>query len=163
LLVAALASCKTFAAAPEPPPQPPVDAAPCMAAISASDDDRIVAVCGDLIDNTRTLPPDRLKALIARGSVHARRDQTDRAIADYDAALKLDPAQAALFNSRGELWRRKGDRPRAIRDFAAALRLDPGLDAARDNHKALALEIERLGADMALRSKTRGPAKPPLK
>ena len=49
----------------------------------------------------------------------------DRAIGDYDVALRLDPTAADIFNARGELWRKKGDRPRALADFAAAARLNP--------------------------------------
>src|SRR5581483_1993904 len=78
------------ATSPEPGKElPPVDSAPCLAAIAAGDDDRIVSVCSALIDNEKTAKADRVKALIARASALARKDQLDRAIADDDAALKL--------------------------------------------------------------------------
>ena len=83
---------------------PSADPAPCNAAAAANDDDRIVSECGALIDNEKTARADRLKALIARAGVFVRKDQIDRAIVDYDVALRLDPTQADLFNSRGELW-----------------------------------------------------------
>lgn len=159
LLVVAVA---TGALAAEAPPEPPpADAAPCLAAIATHDDDQVVARCAVMIDDIRTKLPDRLAALIARGGVFTRQNQADRAIADYDMALLLDPAQAGLFNARGELWRQKGDRPRAIRDFAAASRLDPQNEAARRNHKDLAYEIERLGADMAVKNASKArPGRP---
>src|ERR1700747_47326 len=72
----------------------PADPAPCWAAISVNDDDRIVHDCGALIDNEKTTRPDRLKALIARAGVFVRKEQLERAIADCDAALRLEPAQA---------------------------------------------------------------------
>lgn len=150
-------------AADGPPEPPPVDATPCVDAVAAHDDDQIIATCAAVIDDKRTKLSDRLTALVARGGVFTRQNQADRAIADYDVALLLDPAQASLFNARGELWRQKGDRPRAIRDFAAALRLDPQNEAARRNHKELSYEIERLGADMAVKNASKGLAKPPLK
>jgi len=124
-----------------------------MAAISASDDEKITGECGALIDNEKTARPDRLKALIARAGVFTRKDQIERAIADYDAALRLDPAQADLLNSRGELWWKKGDRPRALADFAAAIKLNPDHAAAKGNYKSLAQELERLGALMAVAGK----------
>jgi tetratricopeptide (TPR) repeat protein len=130
-----------------------VDTVPCMAAIAAHDDDKIVAICSPLIDNDRTLKADRVKALIARAAAYDRKDQIDRAIADDGAALRLDPSLADLFNARGELWRRKGDRPRALRDFAAAIKLNPDLAAAKANYKSLALELERLGALMAVNNR----------
>jgi tetratricopeptide (TPR) repeat protein len=127
-----------------------VDAAPCVAVAAAADDDKILAVCGALIDNEKTPKADRIKALVARAGAYGRKDQIDRAIGDYDAALRLDPALADSFNARGELWRKKGDRPRALADFAAAIRLNPDLAAARGNYKSLAQELERLGALMAV-------------
>jgi tetratricopeptide (TPR) repeat protein len=132
---------------------PPADPAPCVAAISANDDDRIVSACGTLIDNEKTAKADRLKALIARAGAFIRKDQADRAIADYDGALQLDPSQADLLNSRGELWRKKGDRRKALMDFGAALKLNPDHPAAKANYKSLALELERAGAQMALAGK----------
>src|ERR1700744_3185479 len=72
---------------------PPADPAPCFAAISADDGDKIIGACGALIDNEKTSKADRLKALIARAGIFTRKDVGDRAIADYDVALQLDPSQ----------------------------------------------------------------------
>jgi tetratricopeptide (TPR) repeat protein len=153
-----------FAAGDAPPPEPQPDPAPCMSAISANDDDAVLDECTVLIRHDKTPVSDRLKALIARAHVHERKDQADPAIEDYDAAIRLDAAQVALFNARGELWRKKGDRPRAIRDFGAALKLDPKHEVARGNYKSLAMEIERLGAAMAVKdSAIKGQPKAPLK
>jgi tetratricopeptide (TPR) repeat protein len=130
-----------------------IDPAPCVAAAAANDDDRIVGLCGPLIDNEKTDKADRIKALVARGAAYGRHDTIDRAIGDYSVALQLDPALADVFNARGELWRRKGDRPRALADFGAAIKLNPGHAAARANYKSLAQELERLGALKAVAGK----------
>jgi len=153
------APTRAFATGAEPPTDPQADPAPCVAAVAAGDADRILALCGALIDNEKTLKPDRIKALIARAGVYVRGDQIDRAIADYDTVLRLDPTLADIFNARGELWRKKGDRPRALADFGAALKLNPQHEAARANYKSLALELERLGAQMAIKNRP----SPPLK
>jgi tetratricopeptide (TPR) repeat protein len=150
---------RAFATGVGPATDPQVDPAPCVAAVAAGDTGGILALCGALIDNEKTLKPDRIKALIARAGVFARKDEVDRAIADYDTVLRLDPALADIFNARGELWRRKGDRPRALADFGAALKLNPQHEAARANYKSLALELERLGAQMAIKNRP----SPPLK
>ena len=141
-----------FAAASEPADQR-IDPAPCVAAVMANDDDQIVAICSPLIDNEKAEKADRVKALIARAEVYDRKDQIDRAIGDYDTVLRLDPMLADIFNARGELWRKKGNRPRALADFGAAIKLNPDQAAAKANYKSLALEVERLGALMAVNNK----------
>ncbi len=133
--------------------EPQVDPAPCFAAIAAKADERIVINCGPLIGNDKTAKADRVKALVARGGVFARKDQIDHAIADYDAALGADPTLADIFNARGELWWKQGDRPKALADFAAAIKLNPAHAAARGNYRRLAQELERLGALMAVAGK----------
>jgi tetratricopeptide (TPR) repeat protein len=137
----------------EPSADPQADPAPCIAAASASDAERIVAICGALADHARATKADRIKALVARAGAYHGKDMIDSAIADYDAALRLDGALADVFNLRGELWRKKGDRPRALADFAAAIRLNPDHPAAKANYKSLAQELERLGARMAVAGK----------
>jgi tetratricopeptide (TPR) repeat protein len=137
----------------EPATDLQVDTVPCMAAIAAHDDDKVVAICSPLIDNDKTLKADRVKALIARAGVYQRKEQNDRAIADDDTALRLDPTLADIFNARGELRRKQGDRPRALQDFAAAIRLKPDHAAAKANYKSLALELERIGAQMAVNNR----------
>jgi tetratricopeptide (TPR) repeat protein len=150
---------RTFAIGAEPATLPQADPAPCVAAVAAGDADGILALCGALIANEKTSKPDRIKALIARAGVFARKDEVDHAIADYDVALRLDPMLADIFNARGELWRKKGDRPRALADFGAALKLNPQHEAARANYKSLALELERLGAQMAIKNRPTPPLK----
>jgi tetratricopeptide (TPR) repeat protein len=143
-----------LAAVGEPAKDGVIDAAPCIAtALANADPDQIIASCSPLIESEKTAAADRLRAVLARAAAYARKQQDDRAIADYDAAVKLDPTRADIFNARGELWRRKGDRPRALADFGAALKLDPRHAAARSNYKALALELERIGAQMAVSNK----------
>jgi tetratricopeptide (TPR) repeat protein len=162
-LLCAVASPGAFATGTEPATGPPADPAPCVAAAAADDADGIIAVCGALADNETTVKADRVKALIARAGAYNRKDMTDRAIGDYDTVLRLDPGLADIFNARGELWRRKGDRLHALQDFGAAIKLNPQHEAARANYKSLALELERLGAQMAIKNRPNPPVtSPPL-
>ena len=142
-----------FATGAEPTKDPQVDPAPCIAAAAANDDDKTISVCGALIRNEKTARSDRIKALIARGGANDRKDLIDRAIADYDGVLRLDPARADIFNARGELWRKKGDRPKALADFGMAIKLNPEHSTARGNYKSLGQELERLGALKAVAGK----------
>lgn len=149
----ALPALEAWATGAEPAKDLRIDPAPCAAAAASSDDDKIIGLCGMLIDNEKTDKADRIKALVARGAAFVRKDNPDRAIADYTVALQLDPTLADILNARGELWRRKGDRPKAVIDFGAALKLNPNHAAAKANYKSLALELEKLGALKAVAGK----------
>ena len=140
-------------AAPVEPTGEQIDSAPCMAALSAGDDDRIIASCAGLIGNDKAPRPDRVRAALARAAAYDRKGEIDRAIGDDDIALRLDPTMADVFNARGELYRRKGDRVHALADFGTAVKIDPRHSAARANYKALSLEIERIGAMMAVNNR----------
>lgn len=157
-IAALMLSSAALAAPSDLPVETKVDPAPCNAAIASEKDDDIVRVCDALIDNDKTERADRLKALLARGAAYQRRDDVDRAIVDYSDALRIDPKLADILNTRGELYRGRGDRPRALADFSAALKLNPQHALARANFKALALELEKIGAELGAKPRP----KPPL-
>jgi tetratricopeptide (TPR) repeat protein len=54
----------------------------------------------------------------------------DRAIADFDEAIRIDPNHANAFNSRGNAYYAKGDRNRAIADYDRAIAINPALNTA---------------------------------
>ncbi|MBR1091604.1 hypothetical protein JQ621_29450 [Bradyrhizobium manausense] len=153
LLAAVLPGAAHAATGGEPAAVAQVDVAACLAATAADDIDKAGPACAAVIDNEKTAKPDVIKALVARGALYARHDQIDRAIADDGRALQLDPTLADVFNARGELWLRKGDKPKAVQDFGAALRIDPNHEKAKANHRAMARELERIGAQMAVAGK----------
>nr|WP_245290484.1 tetratricopeptide repeat protein [Rhodopseudomonas sp. AAP120] len=143
-----------FATGKDDVDDPTADPAPCLAAAAKPDEaDHTIALCTRLLGNRKLERDDRLKALVARGGALARSGQLDRALVDYDDALRLDPKQPDVLNARGEVWRLKGDRPKALLDFSAALKLQPDHAGARANHKSLAAELERLGAQKAVDGK----------
>ena len=141
------------AAATSEPTGEQIDSAPCMAALMAGDDDKIIAACDALIGNDKAPKADRIKAAIARAAAYDRKGEIDRAIGDDDTVLRLDPTLADVLNARGELFRKKGDQVHALADFGTAFRLDPNNAAAKANYKSLSLEVERIGAMMAVNNK----------
>jgi tetratricopeptide (TPR) repeat protein len=156
LTVAALWQAVTPLPAPAATVEPTgeqIDSAPCMAALAAGDDDRIMGSCAALIGNDKAPKADRVRAAIARARAYERRGEIERAIDDDDIALRLDPTMADVFNARGELYWRRGDRVHALADFGMAVKLNPNHAAARANHKSLSLEIERIGAMMAVNNR----------
>lgn len=64
------------------------------------------------------------------GPVFQRREPStskdpDRAIADYDAAIRSDPQNAAAYFHRANAWHVKKDYDRAIADYDASIRIEP--------------------------------------
>jgi tetratricopeptide (TPR) repeat protein len=49
----------------------------------------------------------------------------DRAIEDYNAALRIDPNYALAYGNRGFAYYMKADYQRAIADYTQTLKLDP--------------------------------------
>lgn len=99
----------------------------------------------DDLGNVVERRPDNAQAFLRRGELHRTLGDADAAIRDFSAVIRLEPNPGALF-ARAELYRAKTDRRRALADYAAVMRLDPSNEAASVSHKALAQEIERLGA-----------------
>jgi tetratricopeptide (TPR) repeat protein len=64
-------------------------------------------------------------AYIGRGTAWRAKGEVDRAFADDNEAIRLDPKLATAYNNRGNTWRAKGNNDRAIADYNEAIRLDP--------------------------------------
>jgi tetratricopeptide (TPR) repeat protein len=63
----------------------------------------------------------------SRGLVHLRLGEFDKAIADYDAALAINPKLGWSLYCRGLAKQRKGLTAEGAADIAAATALDPKL------------------------------------
>jgi tetratricopeptide (TPR) repeat protein len=73
------------------------------------------------------------KVFTFRGSAYGWKQDYDRAIADFDQAIRLDPNLAAAFGSRGEAYRNKGEYDLAMQDYNEAIRLNPNDPASFNN------------------------------
>ena len=104
--------------------QAPTDAQLCAGIVGNPD----VAIqhCTKAIESGRYSGEELHQLHISRGVEWAAKGNHDRAIADYDAAIRLNPKSAEAFHNRGSAWASKGDPDRAIADYDAAIRLDPG-------------------------------------
>ena len=80
-----------------------------------------------------------ITALTNRGNVHLGNRNYDRAIDDYNKAIRFDTKYAIGFNNRGIAYLRKGRIDRAIEDFDEAIGLNPKYAMAFVN-RAIAYE-----------------------
>ena len=81
------------------------------------------------------LDPTRPEFFDNRGLSYAENGDYDRAIADYNEAIRIAP-QANFLTNRGDAYNKKGDLDRAIADYDRALALNPGFDLAYNNRGA---------------------------
>jgi tetratricopeptide (TPR) repeat protein len=84
-----------------------------------------IAACDRVIASSEFGRRGRAVAYHYRGLARLGTGEYDRAIADFDASIGIDPQSARTYNNRGTAWYVKGDRDRAFADFDKAIRRDP--------------------------------------
>jgi Tfp pilus assembly protein PilF len=90
-----------------------------------ADGDDAMAACTRLISSKTLHGNDLAQAHLSRGLVYIRfKADWDRAIADYNEALKLSPRSTGAYTGRAAANLRKGEIDRALPDLNEALRLD---------------------------------------
>jgi tetratricopeptide (TPR) repeat protein len=83
------------------------------------------AACDRVIESGKLKGNALASAYYNRALARLEMGQYDRAIADFDESIRLDPTSAWTFLNRGNAWYGKGDLDRALADFDQAIRLDP--------------------------------------
>ena len=91
------------------------------------------AKVGDDLTRAIQLATALLVSLTNRASVYTEMSEFDRAIADCDAAIRLDARHAPAYGFRGIAYCGKGDRDRGLSDFDPAIRLDPTIKEPWNN------------------------------
>ncbi len=84
-----------------------------------------------------------VQAYIEQGVAKAELGQYEEAIADYDAALHLDPDHVVALVNRSLAWIGLGRYEEAIADYDAVLRLDPEQVGAWANRGAAKAKLSR--------------------
>src|ERR1043165_5101547 len=87
--------------------------------------DKVMAGCTAVIEKRERSNDDLAVAHRRRGIWYSRRDMLDRALSDFDNAVRLAPGSADALIERGYGHRRKGNLDAALADNARALELDP--------------------------------------
>src|SRR6188472_2576421 len=83
------------------------------------------AACTALIDSKRFTRRNLAILHSNRGIAYGKGGDYDRAIADFDAALRINPNHVRAYLNRGNANFARGDYDRAITDFGNAIRLEP--------------------------------------
>lgn len=95
--------------------------------------DLTIKSCTTIIKNSKETAKNQALAYFHRGMAYADKRQYDTAIADYTAAVKLNPAYSAAYNNRGAAYEKLGDNKRALADYSMAIQASPKNAVAYNN------------------------------
>ncbi len=110
----------------------------------SNDANRIIKGCTQIIKKgKRETRKNRAIAYNNRGNAYQNKGQTDRAIADYDKAIKLDPKDADAYNNRAWAYFKWGKASRGLPDANRALELDPKAAYAYDTRGHIYEALDR--------------------
>ena len=98
--------------------------------------------CSATIKAGRQSGKDLSRVFYNRGIAYAKSGQHDRAIADFDQAIRLDPDSIFALNNRGAAYARKGQYDDAIADFNEAIRINAS-NALTYNNRGIAYAKKR--------------------
>ena len=76
------------------------------------------------------------EAYLIHGDSYAKSQDYDRAIANYDQAIRLKPAYAEAYNNRGYAYYWNYESAKAIADYSRAIELRPNYAYAYNNRGA---------------------------
>ena len=100
-----------------------------------------IGYCTQLIQGGR-LPKTYLPLVyFNRAHIYSKNNLYDKAIADYNQAIELDPKYAYAYGDRALAYKRQGQLDLAIADFTRAIALDPQ-DSISYNNRGAAYEVQ---------------------
>ncbi|MGA7486093.1 MAG: tetratricopeptide repeat protein [Xanthobacteraceae bacterium] len=84
--------------------------------------------CSAVIKAGRDKGEKLAEAFSNRGLAHRLKGDDDRAIQDYNQAIKLNAKSATAYNNRGVAYDSKGEYDHAIQDYGQAVKLKPSAE-----------------------------------
>lgn len=105
-----------------------------------AEDDPHAAI--EKLNQVLELKPDFAEAWNRRGNAYAALGDENRALADYEHAIALNPYQFGTLESCGEIWMTRSDYRKAAEYFRRALDLNPNLQEAAEALHSLEEKLE---------------------
>ncbi len=109
--------------------------------LDGTDGDLKLHYCGRVLAGAELSPKDRALVLRTRALAWQRQAEPVRAVADYSAALSLEPDDAQALVGRSVAWAMAGELPRAVEDATRAIALAP---ASVDAHNVRGVALRQL-------------------
>jgi tetratricopeptide (TPR) repeat protein len=85
-----------------------------------------ISACTRILQSGKPADDAKASAYHHRGVGYLLQQNFDRAIVEFNEALRIDPAYKRSLNSRGNAWKGKGETGLALADYNAAIKVDPG-------------------------------------
>jgi lipoprotein NlpI len=121
-------------AAEQPPtPEQMKDMARCENSAKSFSPDIVIEGCTNVINSGKWAGDKLARAYNGRGIAYDMKENYDKAIADYDEAIKLDPKDAHGYSNRCFTYNSKNEIDLALSDCDQAIKLDPKLARAYNN------------------------------
>jgi tetratricopeptide (TPR) repeat protein len=95
------------------------------ATIAARNEQQVPTTIAANDGDPEDVAPQDAAGYLKRGLRRLREANFDGAIADFDAAIGLEPGNGPAHRHRASAWGAKGNRERALADFELAIRIDP--------------------------------------
>lgn len=99
-------------------------------------------------------PQQASSAIMRRGNCYYAKHDLERAIADYDQALRLYPKNPGAYDNRANALNARGDLDDAIKDYNESVRLNPRNSLVYLNRGSLLVEKGDLAGALADYAKT---------
>ncbi len=87
-----------------------------------SSGDEAIAACTRAIQSGQLSQYDLSMMYNDRGVEWKQKGEYDKAMADYNEALRIQPIYREVYNNRGNVWKAKGEYDKAIADYNEAIR-----------------------------------------
>jgi tetratricopeptide (TPR) repeat protein len=97
--------------------------------------------CNEALDDATLSEHDLVATRVNRGILFLRRNQLDPAIADFDAAIAMDPNQPEAYLNKGSALMRRNNAEEALQLYTVALERNTSRPALAHFGRAIANEV----------------------